>query len=212
MPMQRVLTSPLFIALFAGLLAASAAGFIAYQQFAQSRQSGADSVMTPQVQIGGPFSLVDHTGNRVTDQSYAGRHLLVYFGFTYCPDVCPTDLAIMGQAVSLLDEEYPEVAEKVQPLFISIDPGRDRPPELAAYVENFHPRMVGLTGSDAEIADVASAYRVYYARQDLEDGEYLMDHSAFTYLVSPEGSTIGIFRHNSTPEDVAAGIREKLGG
>ena len=210
--MQRVLTSPLFIALFAGLLAAVAAGFIAWQQFGPSRQSDSDSVMTPQVQIGGPFSLIDHNGARVTDQSYAGKHLLIYFGFTYCPDVCPTDLAIMGQAVSILDEEDPEIAEKVQPLFISIDPGRDRPAELAAYVENFHPRMAGLTGTDEEIANVAEAYRVYYARRDLEDGEYLMDHSAFTYLVSPEGSAIGIFRHNSTPEDVAAGVRDKIGG
>ena len=210
--MQRVLASPLFIALFAGLLAAAAAGFVAWQQLGFSRSQLPETVMQPQVEIGGPFSLTDHTGARVTDASYAGKHLLVYFGFTYCPDVCPTDLAVVGQAMDLLDEEAPEVSAQVQPLFISVDPGRDVPEQLAAYVENFHPRMVGLTGTEAEIADVASAYRAYYARRDLEDGEYLMDHSAFTYLVSPDGSAIGIFRHNSVPEDVAAGIKTLIEG
>lgn len=210
--MRRILTSPLLIALVAGVLAAIAAGLIAFQQFGLSQQSSNDAIMTPQVQIGGPFSLIDHTGARVTDQNYAGKYLLVYFGFTYCPDVCPTDLAVMGQAVSILDEEDPDIAAQVQPLFITVDPDRDRPEEVALYVENFHPRLVGLTGTDDEIADVASAYRVYYARQDLDDGDYTMDHSAFTYLVSPEGSTVGIFRHQSAPESVADGVRDKIGG
>ena len=210
--MTRVLASPWFIAVFAGLLAAAAAGFVAWQQLGFSRSQLPDSVMRPQVEIGGPFSLTDHTGARVSEATYAGRYLLVYFGFTYCPDVCPTDLAVVGQAMDILDEQEPRTADRVQPLFISVDPGRDVPEQLAAYVENFHPRMVGLTGSDDEIADVASAYRAYYARRDLEDGDYLMDHSAFTYLVSPDGQAVAIFRHNSTPEDVAAGIKSLVEG
>ena len=111
--------------------------------------------------IGGPFELIDHTGQTVTEENFDDRYLLVYFGYAYCPDVCPTELLIMGQAV----DELGDLSDEVQPLFITVDPARDTVAALAEYVPAFHPRLVGLTGSEAQIHDAAKAYRVYYPAQ-----------------------------------------------
>ncbi|MDA0675611.1 MAG: SCO family protein [Proteobacteria bacterium] len=136
--------------------------------------------------IGGPFTLIDHTGRTVTDKDFAGRWMLVYFGYTYCPDVCPTSLSVMADAMDRLD---PEQAEKVVPVMISIDPLRDTPALLAEYVTNFHPRLIGLTGSVDQAAAAAKTYRVYFAKSGGSDAgdDYLMDHSSIVYLVDPKG-------------------------
>jgi protein SCO1/2 len=170
----------------------------------------AGGVQLPQgVALGGPFRLTDHTGRAVTEQDFAGRWLLVYFGYTFCPDVCPTELGAMADALDLLGPE----GERVTPVFITIDPERDTPEALADYVSRFHPRMVGLTGSAEQVAEAARRYRVYFARaRSADHTDYLMDHSSFVYLVGPEGRVHSLFRPGTAPEAMAAALRARIGG
>lgn len=156
--------------------------------------------------IGGPFVLVDHTGAERTEADLKGRHALIYFGYSFCPDVCPTALADMLIA---LDELGPD-AERVQPVFITIDPDRDTPAVLKDYIPNFHPRLIGLSGSAAQVSRAARAYRVYYAKvDDPEAGDnYLMDHSSVIYLMDPDGRYLTHFSHGTGPETMAKRLRE----
>jgi protein SCO1/2 len=159
------------------------------------------------VALGGPFSLVDHTGRAVTERDFAGRPLLVYFGFTYCPDVCPTEL---GSIAAALDAMGP-AGEQVTPIFVSIDPERDTPEAMADYVSRFHPRLIGLTGSAEQVAQAARAYRVYYAKVRPRDStDYLMDHSSFIYFVGPDGRVRSLFRPETAPEAIAAAVAAQL--
>lgn len=159
--------------------------------------------------IGGPFSLVDQDGKRVTEKDFAGKYLLVYFGYVFCPDVCPSSLYTMGEALDRLGDK----AKRIQPILITVDPGRDTPEVMRQYVGNFRPGLIGLTGSAAEVAAAARAYRVYYAKAATEDADpdnYLMDHSAFVYLMAPDGTYITHFSHSTTPDDMAARLAEVL--
>ncbi|HEY9163120.1 MAG TPA: SCO family protein, partial [Magnetovibrio sp.] len=132
--------------------------------------------------IGGPFTLTDSTGKRVTDKDFQGKYMLIYFGYTFCPDVCPTSLSIMAEA---LDALTPEQLAKVTPVFVTVDPERDTPEVMAAYVPNFHPKLVGLTGTLEEVKAAARGYKAYYAKVNEADpdGNYTMDHSSITYLM-----------------------------
>jgi protein SCO1/2 len=156
--------------------------------------------------VGGPFSLVDHTGRRVTEKDFLGKYMLVFFGFTYCPDVCPAELQVMSAA---LDELGPR-GDNIQPVFVSIDPERDTPEVVRQYVENFHPRLVGLTGSPEEIAAIAKAYRVYYKKAASRgtSGDYEMDHSTILYLMDPEGRFRKHFGYTTDTRALAQGLRE----
>ncbi len=160
------------------------------------------------VRIGGPFTLVDHDGKTRGDGDFRGEHLLIYFGYTYCPDVCPTALSDMALAMDALGDE----AAKVRPIFITVDPSRDTPERLKPYVANFHPRLVGLTGSETAVAAAAKAYRVYFAKSKTEaaPGEYLMDHTSIIYLMGPDGRYLTHFTHGVTAETMAKRIRENL--
>jgi protein SCO1/2 len=141
--------------------------------------------------IGGPFALTDQDGKTVRDVDFAGRYRIVYFGYTYCPDVCPTDMAKIGQAMTLLDKQAPRVAQKVVPIFITIDPERDTPAVIKQFVGNFHPRIIGLTGSPQAIAAVAKNYAVYFKKQPPgPGGGYMVDHVAIAYLMGPDGAPI----------------------
>ena len=148
--------------------------------------AGASMKTVGQALVGGPFTLTDHTGKRVTDQDFRGRFMLVFFGFTYCPDVCPTALQVMAAAL----EKIGSKAEQITPVLITVDPERDTPEQMAMYVKSFHPRLVGLTGSPAEIEAVTKAYRVYYKRVPYPKSSagYTMDHSAIIYVMGPDGS------------------------
>jgi protein SCO1/2 len=170
----------------------------------------AGGVQLPQgMSLGGPFSLVDQTGRAVTERDYAGRWLLVYFGYTYCPDVCPTELGTIAAAIDAMGP----AGERVTPVFITVDPERDTPEALADYVARFHPRMVGLTGSAEQVAEAARRYRVYYARARSADAtEYLMDHSSFIYMVGPDGRVRSLFRGGVTPETIAAATQAQMRG
>jgi protein SCO1/2 len=155
--------------------------------------------------MGGAFSLTDQNGRRVTDQSYAGTYKLVYFGYTFCPDVCPVDMRVLGAGLQRFERSDPAAAAKVQPIFITVDPARDTPPVLREFVANFHPRLVGLTGTPDEIARVARAYGVSYMRRDgATPGSYLMDHSRYAVLYDPHNLPLAMIPYDQGPEGAAS--------
>lgn len=156
--------------------------------------------------IGGPFSLVDQTGRRVTEKDFAGRFMLIYFGYTFCPDFCPLSLSNMTEALDLLDQE---TAEQITPVFFSVDPIRDTIEQLADYAPNFHPRLVALTGTEDEVAAAAKAYRIYYAIPPHEDDNYAVDHSTFIYLMGPHGIYRTHFSHSATAEEIADRLKDE---
>ena len=163
--------------------------------------------VTGRAAIGGPFRLVDDHGRAVTNRDFRGRLMLVYFGYTYCPDICPTTLQTLSQAMAALGP----AADQVAFLFISVDPRRDTVAHMHDYVTGFDPHLVGLTGSEDEVAAAARAYRVYYQRHDEDGGDdYLVDHSSFVYLMDRSGTYLTHFGHDATPQAIAATIRDHL--
>ena len=184
---------------------------IASQPAAQTSSSRSaavlmDAVMWNREPIGGPFALVDQDGKPRTDADFRGKFLLIYFGFTYCPDICPTDLQNIGLAMDRLGK----AGDGVQPLFVTLDPERDTAEHLKDYVALFHPRMVALTGDAAAIGKAADAYRVYYARVPTKSGDYTVDHSAFIYLVGRDGKYLGFLPPGTDGDRIAEAIRPHL--
>lgn len=154
--------------------------------------------------IGGPFTLVDQNGRTVTDREFQGRYRLVYFGFTYCPDVCPTALQQLAAGLRKFEQQAPERAAKVQPIFISVDPERDTPPVLKQYVAAFHPRLIGLTGDASAIAQVAKSFGVFYQKvEDQKATGYLVNHSSAPMLFGPDGKPIALIPADEGPDAVA---------
>ncbi len=151
-------------------------------------------------QVGGPFALTDGAGRRVTDHSYDGYWRLVYFGYTHCPDACPTTLGDLGAALGKLPES---VRDHVRVLFVTVDPARDTPAVIGSYVRAFGPGFVGLTGTQAELAPVEASYHVYAHRHDLKDGDYAMDHSSIVYVMRPDGSFAGLLDDGIPPAEMA---------
>lgn len=154
--------------------------------------------------IGGPFDLVDQDGRRVTERDFAGRYRLMYFGYTYCPDVCPLDLQRLMGGYAKLEKSDPKRAARIAPIFVSIDPDRDTPPVLKQYVTAFHPRLTGLTGTPDQIAKVAKAYAIVYSKeQKAGASDYLMNHSRVAYLFGPKGDPIALIPQDGTPDAIA---------
>lgn len=169
--------------------------------------SGGPSVVITQAAApGGPFSLIDHFGQPVTDQSFRGKYLVMVFGYTFCPDVCPTTLNTVAAAVALLGSK----AQAVQPLFVTIDPERDTAAVLAEYVAAFDPRLVGLTGSPAQIRQVTRDYRVYVSKVETGDDAYPIDHSAYVYVVGPSGRMLTYLKYDETPQAMATAIERSM--
>jgi protein SCO1/2 len=162
----------------------------------------------PSLAIGGPFDLIASDGQPVTQASWPGKYLLVYFGYTYCPDVCPTTLSNVAGALDDLGAK----ADRLQPLFITVDPARDTPKVLAEYTAAFTKRLIGLSGSDAQIAQVAKEYRVYYAKHKTGPGldDYLMDHSSVIYLMAPDGHLISVLAADQPPASLAEEISNNI--
>jgi protein SCO1/2 len=160
-----------------------------------------------EVTIGGPFSLVDGTGKIVTDRDFRGKFLLMYFGYTHCPDVCPTTLAAMGAAMDKLP-----AADRghVVPVFITVDPARDTPAVVGTYVHAFGPEFVALTGSAASIAAAEREYRVYAQKHVLDGGDYAMDHSSVIYVIAPDGQFVAVLDDQMAPAKMAQAL-VKLG-
>ncbi|MDX5365981.1 MAG: SCO family protein [Alphaproteobacteria bacterium] len=169
---------------------------------AENRNPGGSSAGAPSV--GGPFTLVNHLGETVTEQDFRGRYMLMYFGFTFCPDVCPTELGVMAAALNALGDK----GEEVTPVLISIDPERDTPEVLARYVALFHPRLVGLTGTPEQVDAAAKAWHVYYAKVEDESVSeaYTMDHSSIVFLMGPDGEYLKLFRPQTPPDEMAREI------
>ena len=191
------------------LLVAALAGGLLWHQSEQVPGLG-KTVITGRADVGGPFKLVDQTGKPVTDADFRGRAMLIYFGYSFCPDVCPTTLAVMAQA---LDKLGPE-ARRVVPVFITIDPERDTPQVLAEYMKAFGPSFVGLTGSVAAIKDAEKKYRVYAVKKPLDPAKpkagYGMDHSSVLYLMGPNGKLISFYDEAISPDALAKELRQKI--
>jgi protein SCO1/2 len=157
------------------------------------------------VSLGGPFALTDQNGEARRSEEFRGKLMLIYFGYTYCPDVCPTELQTMSQAIDLLGDR----ATDVQPIFITIDPERDNVATMKSYAENFTPRLLALTGTPQEIAAVAKAYRVFYQRAKSEGDDYVMDHSSIVYLMGKDGAYLAHFSGETSAEQMAAAIAKQ---
>lgn len=200
-----------FHASLAALIVAGALGATAFVALAprdsdKYAQCRATAVAGGAGQLGGPFTLVDETGATVTDKDVITEPTLLYFGYTFCPDVCPLDNARNAEAIEILESR----GRIVKPVFISVDPQRDTPETLADFTDNLHPRMVGLTGSEAQIKAASQAYRTYFLRQPAETADpdyYLIDHSTFTYLVFPDDGFVEFFRRDMTPQQMADSVQ-----
>lgn len=186
------------IAVAAGLGAAAWFAFAPApggDRFAQCREVKLASAS----QLGGPFTLTDQTGARVTSEQVIDRPALLYFGYTWCPDVCPVDTSRNAEAVEILEERGVDL----RPVFITIDPARDDPESLATFVGNLHPRMIGLTGTEEEIREVTRSWSVFRSKVGSDPEDYLMDHSTFTYLVAPGEGLLDVFRREHSAEQIA---------
>jgi protein SCO1/2 len=156
--------------------------------------------------VGGPFTMVDQNGKTVTDADFRGEPFLVFFGFTHCPDICPTTLYEMSEVMKRLGPD----ANKTRALFVSVDPGRDTPEKLKQYLSSFDPRVVGLTGSEAQVDAIKKAYRVYSKKIPLKDGDYTMDHTAVVYLMDKQGRFVAPFNLARSADEAAADLRKRL--
>jgi len=159
--------------------------------------------------VGGPFAMVDHDGRAVTDADYRGRYMVVFFGFTNCPDVCPTELQTVTAALDSLPKP---TLEKIQPLFVTVDDERDTPAAMKAYLANFHPRFIGLTGTAAQIEAIKKVYRAYAAKGERnKDGEFMIEHAGFLYVMGPDGKFAEVLKPGLKPDELAAKLRRTVG-
>lgn len=165
-----------------------------------------EGLLSGNAPVGGPFELTDHTGRRRTDADFRGKLVVLYFGYTSCPDVCPTEL----QAITLALDKLGATADAVQPLFITVDPERDTPARLADFISAFDPRFVALTGAMPAIRKAALAYRVYFARPATTAESYPVDHTGFIYLVGADGRYLGFLPPALAPDEIADAIRVRL--
>ncbi|MBT8415731.1 MAG: SCO family protein [Boseongicola sp.] len=188
-----------YVGATSAVLAVLIGGAALWTTLSEENTCGGNAVAGGNIAIGGPFELLNGAGELVTDQDVIDGPTLVYFGYTYCPDVCPFDVARNVIAVDILEEQGLDVT----PVFISIDPERDTPDVVAQYAQDMHPKMIGLTGSAEQVKAASQAYKTYYARGTGEGEFYLMDHSTFTYLMFPETGLASYFGRDVTPEEMA---------
>lgn len=175
----------------------------------QSNPNIRKTVSSGEADIGGTFTLMGHTGNKVEDVDFKDKYRLVYFGFTSCPEICPTDMQLISIVMQKLKKESPKIADKIQPIFITIDPERDTPAKINSFLQSFDSSFVGLTGSREQIADIINKYKVYAKKVAAEDvGTYSMDHSAYFYFMDKNGKYITHFNDKQTDAEIA----DKLSG
>jgi protein SCO1/2 len=160
--------------------------------------------------IGGPFTLTDQDGKPFSSDGLKGKYRVVYFGYTFCPDACPTDMAVLGKAMRQLDAKDPATSAKIQPIFISVDPARDTPAVLQQFTAAFYPRLIGLTGTEAQIAQVAKEYAISYRKEPAPAGAtgYLMDHPRVAYLFGPDGKPIEMLPVDANADAVEADLEK----
>jgi protein SCO1/2 len=165
-------------------------------------QRGTQTISVEKVELGGPFTLTDQNGTKRSDSEFRGKYMLVFFGYTFCPDVCPTTLAVMAAALDKMGSG----ADRIVPVFISVDPSRDTPEVLKAYLSAFGPRFIGLTGTEEEIAATAKAYRVYVQAHKDQGENYTVDHSGVVYLMDKSGAFLANYSLDSSPDKLAADL------
>lgn len=191
-----------------GLVIGTGIGF--YQMNNAEQTRGAASGIAG-VKIGGPFSLVNQNGESVTEKNFAGQYKLIYFGFTYCPAICPTELQKITRVLKTLEKDNPKLAANIAPIFITVDPERDTPEVLKDYITQFHPKLVGLTGSVEQIEDAKKKYRIFAAKVQEEGmSDYTMDHSSFIYFIGPDDNVLGVYRMDDTAQMMVADMLSNL--
>jgi protein SCO1 len=168
-------------------------------------QQGTQTISSTATQLGGPFTLTDQNGMQRSDTDFRGKYMLIFFGYTYCPDVCPTTLAVMSAALDMMGPR----AERIVPVFVTVDPNRDTPEAMKTYLSAFGARWVGLTGTPDEIAAMAKAYRVYYRVNAGEGDNYTVDHSGVVYLMKPDGSYLANYSLANSPDTMAADLTRR---
>ena len=200
--MQNTLKPSIIFGLGVLLLAAALGGYALWS--ARSLSTGSGVAL-----VGGPFTMVNHKGVTVTDKDFRGKPMLLFFGFTFCPDICPTELQVMTSAIA----ELGDAGKDIQPILVTVDPARDTPEVLAAYVSNFGENVIGLTGSEQQVEAMAGAYRVFYSKQDnpKDPANYLMDHSSIIYLMGEDGTFRKHFSYTTDAKALAEGIKMALG-
>ena len=196
---------PALLAILAGAALAAGIAFIALT-ITTGRNGDGEVSAASSAAIGGPFTLTDTSGKIVTDQTYRGKWMLIYFGYTFCPDACPTALNNISVALDKLGRE----ADAIQPLFITVDPKRDTATVMADYLKSFSPRIVGLTGTQSQTDRTAKAYRVYVAPQKGEGDDYLVDHSAYFYLMDRDGKFVNVIGGNASADEIVARLRKLM--
>jgi protein SCO1/2 len=187
------------------LLAAALAGGLLWRE-ADTIPAVGHNVSSGSVAVGGPFSLTDQDGDTKSLADFRGKYVLLYFGYTRCPDVCPTTLEVMADALAKLGMQ----SGRVVPVFVTIDPARDTPAILKLYVKSFGPRFIGLTGSASELAKVEHEYRVVAVKHPLPGGGYAMDHSSVLYLLGPDGKLAAFYDEAITPDTLAKDLRQRI--
>lgn len=201
---KRILRSLLILVAALGISALIA--FVQIEAYKNTApvKSGATVAGAP---VGGPFTLTDHKGNPFTDQDLRGKYALIYFGFTSCPAICPTELQKMNVALT----QAGALAEQIQPVFITVDPERDTQSVMANYVPQFHPNLIGLTGTPEQIQAALKAYKIYARKvEDPALTEYTMDHSSYIYFLDPAGNLLGLYGVSSTPSEIVAAINAAI--
>ncbi len=192
-----------------GLIIGIGVGILAFGGLSE-RLSGLTRmpITTGAARIGGPFQLTDQNGQIRTDKDFRGKYLLVFFGFLYCPDICPSTLQVVTEALERIGAK----SQRLTPIFVSVDPERDTPKALKRYLSNFHPSFVGLTGTQAEVKAMAKTYKVYFRKvQNKESpGAYTVDHTSILYLMDAKGRYVGHFTHRISPKDLAAKLKARL--
>ena len=201
-------TLKLLLYVMAGLIVGGTTALAIFPEARARLMPAAGVKVVGQALIGGPFTLTDHTGKRVTDQDFRGRTTLVLFGFTFCPDICPSALQVMSAALDRLGPK----ADRFVPILVTVDPERDTPMQLASYVQSFHPRLVGLTGTPAEIDAVVKAYRVYVRKvaDPKSTAGYSIDHTSLIYVMGPDGAYVTHFAHTTNADAMAERLAKLL--
>jgi len=186
------------------------AGLVAAMSLSACQPKPAEKPPLEGATIGGDFTLVDEDGKVFSSDSLKGKYRILYFGYTFCPDACPTDMAVLGKAMRQLDAKDPALSAKIQPLFVSVDPARDTPAVLKQFTDAFYPRLVGLTGSDAQIAKIAKQYAISYRKDPAPAGAsgYLMDHPRVAFLFDPDGKPIEMLPVDANADAVVADLEK----
>jgi len=217
--MKKASKNRIFGIVVLSLVALIIGGLVAWYQVKVERarvtNQGATSTEAPLpvagLAIGGPFSLTDHSGQDVTELTYDGQYKFIYFGFTYCPAICPTELQKVSRVTKALEKNNPEIAAKFQPLFITVDPERDTVAVMKDYVSLFHPKLIGLTGTQPQIDFVTKSYRIFARKvDDPEQHDYTMDHSSYLYLMSPDNTLEAIYRMDDNADYIYEDILKRI--